>query len=96
VPLPFADRAVLDQQKVEGYLLSESHPVGRHKARVFRSLGYERAKVERLTRDLLEVARSGTMIAAANAVHGWRYIVDGVVRTPNGTIATIRTAWIVP
>jgi hypothetical protein len=40
VPLPNADQAVIDSQKLHGYLLSTSHPVGRFKARFFTALGY--------------------------------------------------------
>jgi uncharacterized protein DUF6883 len=40
--LPQADRVVIDPQKVLGYLLSRSHPVGRFKARVFEAVEYGR------------------------------------------------------
>ncbi len=38
--LPTVDQAIIDWAKVEGYLLSEVHPVGRFKARSFASLGF--------------------------------------------------------
>ena len=40
--LPNADAATVDDAKVRDYLLSPEHPVGRFKARVFRSAGYRR------------------------------------------------------
>jgi len=33
VPLPNAEHALLDPRKLLAYLLSDTHPVGRHKAR---------------------------------------------------------------
>ena len=36
--LPHADQALVDEAKICYYLLSDTHPVGRFKARVFRSL----------------------------------------------------------
>ncbi len=38
--LPNADDAIIDRPKLEGYLLSEAHPVGRFKARFFATLGF--------------------------------------------------------
>jgi len=38
--LPHAVHAFVDDAKICDYLLSDTYPVGRFKARVFRSLGY--------------------------------------------------------
>ena len=38
--LPNANLAIIDRAKLEGYLLSASHPVGRFKARFFARLGF--------------------------------------------------------
>jgi hypothetical protein len=40
VLLPNADLAEIDPQKLHGYLLSKTHPIGRFKARFFAALGY--------------------------------------------------------
>jgi hypothetical protein len=41
-PLPDAEHAVISQKKLEDYVLSVQHPVGRNKARVFlATLGIE-------------------------------------------------------
>jgi hypothetical protein len=39
--LPTAEPVRIDEEKVRGYLLSPTHPVGRFKARVFARLGFE-------------------------------------------------------
>jgi hypothetical protein len=96
VPLPFAERAVLDRRKVDEYLLAERHPVGRHKARVFRALGYSTATADQLIEDLLAVARNGHVVAISNTGFGLRYIVDAAVTTPAGSAVVIRTCWIIP
>lgn len=36
LPLPAADHAVIDSTKLRQYVLNQDHPVGRHKANVFR------------------------------------------------------------
>jgi hypothetical protein len=55
MPLPNADRAVVDKAKVRGYLLSPAHPVGRFKARFFVSLGYTAEEWRRLRDDIVEL-----------------------------------------
>jgi hypothetical protein len=40
VKIPGAERAVIDPAKVQNYLLSQEHPVGRAKARFFAQLGF--------------------------------------------------------
>ncbi|MFN9906791.1 MAG: DUF6883 domain-containing protein, partial [bacterium] len=49
--LPNARFAVVPVEKLVGYLLDESHPVGRHKARVFARVGYSRNHIGVLRRD---------------------------------------------
>jgi hypothetical protein len=39
--LPHADRAEVDPGKLGRYLLSETHPVGKAKARFFREAGFD-------------------------------------------------------
>ena len=47
--LPNADQAVVDIAKLRDYCLNPLHPVGKHKARVFRSaLGFTIDDAERL------------------------------------------------
>ena len=52
MPPANADRAVIEPQKLRGYLLSRTHPVGRFKAIFFRSLGYSASRWQRLEADL--------------------------------------------
>ena len=59
--LRHADHAIVDDAKVCDYLLSDTHPVGRFKARVFRSLGYTVESWIRLRDDLLHHGQIGTV-----------------------------------
>ena len=54
--LPNADQAVIEPQKLHGYLLSPSHPVGRFKARFFTALGYAAEHWQDFESDLRSVA----------------------------------------
>jgi len=88
---------VVDIVKLRDYCLSDTHPRGRHKARVFRSrLGLTSANSEMLRRALLEAAqnRADELQSGEADEHGQRYILDFPMTTSTGS-ATIRSAWIV-
>jgi hypothetical protein len=89
-----ADRAVLDIGKLENYCLDETHPLGRHKARVFRSaLGVGVVDA----RWLREAILRGILVAEAQPLEsdrfGTRYGVDLLLQR-QGREAMVRTAWI--
>ena len=56
--LPNAENAWVDQSKLSDYLLSEAHPVGRSKARLFRGIGFHEENGATLEQALLEIART--------------------------------------
>jgi hypothetical protein len=94
--LPGAERADVEPRKVTDYLLSSVHPVGRHKARFFRALGFSLGQADELRGALLRIARHGTVSSRVVTAFGTRYIVDGVVETPAGISVALRTVWIIP
>jgi hypothetical protein len=66
VKLPNGERAIVDIMKLRDYALSESHPRGRHKARVFlAALGLAAADTGELQAVLLETARVGDAVCGA-------------------------------
>lgn len=90
--LPGGEDAEVPREKVEGYLLSRTHPTGRFKARFFRGVGFE--SVEQLETALRRVAESGTVSSEMQTAYGMKYVVDGELETPRGTWVSIRTVWI--
>lgn len=95
VTIPNAGAALIERAKVADYLLSSTHPVGRFKAVVFRSLGFDAASWSDLRDALHTLARSGTAIELPSTPFGRRYEVRGTLVGPNGRSARIVTAWIV-
>ncbi len=93
--LPRSDSAHVPPEKLSGYLLSDSHPVGRSKARFLASLGYERADQVRLAEQLLEIARNEEVTREIRTEFGTKYVVEGRISTPSGGEARLRTVWIV-
>ena len=94
--LPNALHARIDPRKILEYLLSETHPTGRHKAKAFRSLGFEREHWSRLALALKLVAISGSVESRTVIQFGTLYLVSGVLIGPSGIAARFRTVWIVP
>jgi len=90
--LPGGHEAYVPREKVEGYLLSRTHPTGRFKARFFQAAGF--TTTESLVAALEQVARRGTVTSEVRTGFGVKYVVDGEFETPAGDRAAIRTVWI--
>jgi len=51
--LPRREKAYVNREKLTDYLLSESHPVGRTKAKLFRKMGFSKKEPEFLEKAIL-------------------------------------------
>lgn len=90
--LPGGADAQVPREKVEGYLLSHTHPEGRTRARFFDALGFEAPRhLEAALRDL---ATTGSVTLEVHGEFGRKYVVDGDLVTPLGIRAPVRTVWI--
>ena len=93
--LPNGDRAVVDPRKLADYCLSPTHPVGRHKAAVFRAaLGLTAADADALRTMLLEAARTDEASPGRADEFGERYETDFEAIGSAGR-AVVRAAWII-
>jgi hypothetical protein len=93
--LPNVARAIVDIEKLRDYCLSESHPRGKHKARVFATtLGLTATDVFELREAILSAVQVEEAIAGERDEYGQRYIVDFSMRR-QGREAVVRSAWIV-
>jgi hypothetical protein len=93
--IPCADRAVIDPIKVRDYLPSQSHPLGRYKARFFRGLGYERSNWPRLDRDLRFQHLSAPVARTTHTRHDAVYEIRAILKGPSGAAAGLVSVWIV-
>lgn len=55
--MPDGDAAIADRQRLTGYCLNPEHPRGKHKARVFATLGFTAENADALRAALLMAAR---------------------------------------
>jgi len=93
--LPNKDRVNVEPEKVRDYLLSETHPDGHGKAEFFVAKGFRRDAWHVLAEALKRVAIENVATKRMTSLHGQKYIVDGMLTTPSGQTALIRTVWIV-
>ena len=93
--LPNHEQAYIPEPKLTKYLLSETHAVGKAKAKYFRSLGYTEANADQLADGLLMIVKSKEVSQAVTTPYGTKYIMEGDLVTPIGTTVRIRTVWVV-
>jgi len=94
--LRHADQALVDEANICDYLLSDTHPVGRFKARVFRSLGYTVESWRRLRDDLLQHGQTGKVQWIGMSAYGMKVVISATLKGPNGASRPFRTVWLIP
>jgi hypothetical protein len=93
--LPNAVNAIVEVEKLRDYCLSESHPRGKHKARVFAMvLGLTASNAFELRDAILSAVRTEEAITGERDEYGQRYILDFSMRW-QGREAIVRSAWII-
>jgi hypothetical protein len=95
MPLPDAENAIVPRRKLTDYLLSESHPLGRDKARYLRLYGFALERPEELEAALRWIAANGSIAAIETTNFGVKYVVVGLAPTPRGRPIRLNTVWIV-
>ena len=74
--------------------LYPEHPRGKHKARVFATLGFTAENADELRAALLKAAASNDAQAAASDQFGDRYVLEFELEGPRGK-GIVRSTWIV-
>lgn len=93
--LPNWQNAIIPEAKIRRYLLSSTHPYGRHKATFFKSMGFSSESWEIMVSAIQEHARKSDVVRVDDTEFGTRYIVEGQIRTPNNREPIVRIVWFV-
>jgi hypothetical protein len=96
VRLPNADQAVIDPQRLHGYLLSVSHPVGRFKARFFTALGYVAEHWEEFESDIRVQHLTQDADLSESMPDGELFTIRAILNGRNGQSAIVLSVWFVP
>ena len=91
--LPNSHKAVVEIEKLREYSLNPTHPVGKHKARVFKAaLGITLQDAEWLRERALELALSDDFESGRVSVFGEKYVINSLVEY-EGKTALVRFCW---
>src|SRR3990172_1785165 len=90
--LPGAADVSIDERKARGYLLSRIHPVGRHKARIFAALGFDRSSANRFVAEVRRIAIEGEILRTEDSGFGRKYTVPGELVGARGALPVL-TVW---
>lgn len=93
--LPGANKAVVAERKVTAYLLSRTHPTGRHKARWLISHGFAAEAPGVLVEALKLHATTHELASTEMSPFGTRYVVEGELVTPDGQSPRARSVWFI-
>lgn len=92
VQLSNFSKAVIPKEKLTNYVLSETHPIGKSKAKFFYTLGFDATNVNLFEKSLLRVAETEEIIGEVTTPYGTKYVIDGKLDTPVGKTVKIRTS----
>ncbi|MDE2780393.1 MAG: hypothetical protein OXI91_12065 [Chloroflexota bacterium] len=91
--LPNADRAVVAQEKITGYLLSLSSPDGASKARFFYLFGFRREQWQVLAQALRELCLQYEVAEVLEKEYGTQHVIIGQITSPDGRNPLVKTVW---
>lgn len=93
--MPDASEAVIEKEKLVGYVLNVAHETGRLKARLFeRLLGISAADWEFLSDQFKEgIARADTLLKVRSSDHGVHYHAVVPITGRNGVTKPVVSAW---
>ena len=91
--LPNAWNARVEKEKITRYLLSTSSSEGQSKAKFFSGFGFCIDQWQ-ICADALRVhGASHEVLGTVETSYGIKYIVDGLLETPDGRNPYVRTVW---
>ncbi|MBI1729668.1 adhesin [Candidatus Acetothermia bacterium] len=93
--LPNAEDAIIPKEKICGYLLSSTHPLGRYKAVFFEKLGYHQANWKEFEKDLREQHLTESAEKVGMSPDGMKFRIAAPLIGPSGKRAKLVTIWIV-
>jgi uncharacterized protein DUF6883 len=93
--LPHNDRLEIPQRKIINYLLDLTHPDGRGKAIFFLHFGFSVEKWGVLALALRKHGIDHDVSKVENSTFGKRYVIEGVLETPDGRNPQVRSVWFV-
>ena len=93
--LPDVEKAEVPEAKVVRYLLSTIHRAGKSKASFFMEFGFDPDRWEEFAEALKQHALDNEIALEERTSFGTRYVIDGLLKAPDGTWLNVRSAWFI-
>ncbi|WP_038015561.1 DUF6883 domain-containing protein [Synechococcus sp. PCC 7335] len=93
--LPNCSQAYIQPNKLTGYLLSQTHDIGKAKAKFFLGVGFSHTNPTPLEQALLNLTKTQGVHEVIETIHGTKYVIIGPIKTPSDKTVTILTVWII-
>jgi hypothetical protein len=94
--IPNYEKAFIPPEKLEKYALDPTHPIGRHKAIVFKSaLGIDQSNWQLLAQAILNELPYYDAGKGTSGPWGTKYNVVLGISGPNGNSVDVMTVWII-
>ena len=93
--LPNYEQAVVPERKITAYLLSPNHPDGSSKEKFFTAFGFSANNWEIFANALLRHVTDNEVTKIEDSPFGTRYVVDGILFTPDDRKPLIRSVWFI-
>jgi len=90
--LPCKENAIVKLSKINDYLLSENHPVGRSKAKFFKMIGFNETNIDLFGKALLEISKLEVIETVKNDF-GTKYVIIGMLKSPLNIEYLVSTVW---
>lgn len=91
--LPNASNAIVEREKILGYLLDSEHLIGASKANFFSRFGFSADKWEMLADALWLHGQTHEVKRMRETGFGPRYEVEGTLAAPDGRAPLVRSVW---
>jgi hypothetical protein len=91
--LPNAENAEIPESKITKYLLSTTHRAGKSKASFFMQFGFDLDHWKALALALKQHALENEVALEEKTIFGTRYVVDGLLKAPDGRWLNVRAGW---
>jgi hypothetical protein len=93
--VPNTEQAVVPRAKLADYLLAPGHRDGQHKARFFSQFGLSQDNWQELENLVRQHVEKHEIVKEEPSPFGTRYVVDGIMKMPDGRMPQIRSVWFV-
>ena len=93
--LPNAHLANIPKIKIDEYLFSPTHPDGKSKHGFFIRFGFHTNEGEKLIDALKQHALEYDVVRQEQTLFGMRYIIEGIIDSPDGRNPKVRVIWFI-